>query len=140
MYFFTPAFSPLENFSAHGVAIWEKIFPTVEHAFHWKKFSSVAPGIAAEILAARSPHAAKKIADANKAKIPADWINIRVEIMERILKAKAEQHEDVREALHRTGNRTIVENSPVDDFWGIGPNGKGENMVGKILMKIRDSL
>lgn len=138
VYFFTPAFYPLDNFSAHTVIIWDRAFPTVEHAFHWKKFFSVAPEIAAEILTANSPHLAKKIADANKTKTPADWRSVRVEVMEQILKAKTEQHEDVRDALKRTGKRAIIENSPVDDFWGIGPNGIGENIVGKIWMKIRE--
>lgn len=68
------------------------------------------------------------------------WYDERVAVMEQILKAKTKQHEDVRETLKRTGNRIIVENSPVDSFWGTGPDGKGENIVGKIWMKIRDSL
>lgn len=59
--------------------------------------------------------------------------------MEEILRAKAEQHQDVREILKKTGQRIIIENCPVDGFWGIGPNRNGENMVGKIWMKIRDA-
>lgn len=39
VYFFTPAFHPLDNFSAHVINIWGKEFPTAEHAFQWKKFS-----------------------------------------------------------------------------------------------------
>ena len=60
--------------------------------------------------------------------------------MEEILRAKTEQHEDVRDVLKKTGKRTIIENSPVDSFWGIGHDGKGQNVVGKIWMKIRDEL
>lgn len=139
VYFFTPAFYPLDNFSAHAVNIWGRIFPTAEHAFQWKKFFEIEPDIAERIFTAGSPHAVKKISEANKTKIPEDWKNLRVEVMEQILKAKVSQHEDVGDALIRTGKRTIVENSPVDSFWGIGPNQKGENMVGKIFMKIRDN-
>ncbi len=40
--------------------------------------------------------------------------------------------------LEKTDNREIVENSPIDDFWGIGPEGNGENQLGKPWMKIRD--
>lgn len=29
---------------------------------------------------------------------------------------------------------------PLDSFWVAGPEGNGKNMVGKIWMKIRDSL
>jgi len=32
VYFFTTAFHPLDNFSAHVVSIWDKEFPTAEHA------------------------------------------------------------------------------------------------------------
>ena len=138
VYFFTPAFFPLDNFSAHTVSIWNITFPTVEHAFQWKKFSVSSPEIAAEVLAASSPHAVKIISDANKQKVPEAWYGERIAVMELLLEAKAAQHEDVREALHRTGDRNIIENSPVDDYWGIGPNQDGENMLGKLWMRVRE--
>ena len=60
--------------------------------------------------------------------------------MEEILKQKTKQHQDVQDALKKTGTREIVENSPVDDLWGAGPNGDGRNTMGKLWMKIRSSL
>jgi hypothetical protein len=140
VYFFTPVFYPLDNFSAHQVEIWGHKFPTAEHAFQWKKFSGGYPEISEQILAAGSPEAVKKISDANKALQPITWKDEKVGVMEEILMAKAEQNEDVREALKRSARRRIIENSPVDGFWGIGPNGDGQNMVGKIWMKVRDNL
>lgn len=140
VYFYTPVFYPLDNFSAHSVHVWDMDFPTAEHAFQWKKFSISDPDIAAMILAAGSPHAVKMISDSNRAKVSPEWHNIKVGAMEEILGAKAGQHEDVRMKLKKTGRRMIIENSPVDSFWGIGSDGKGENMVGKIWMKIRNSL
>ncbi|MEK7619242.1 MAG: NADAR family protein, partial [Patescibacteria group bacterium] len=139
VYFFTPAFYPLDNFSAHGVRIWGRDFPTAEHAFQWKKFSESNPAVAERIFHASSPHIAKEIANANTNTRPQDWIEKRVSVMEEILRAKAAQHEDVRSALERTGTRTIKENSPVDLFWGIGPNGTGDNTLGVLWMKIRVS-
>ncbi|HSH31731.1 MAG TPA: hypothetical protein VK963_03650 [Candidatus Saccharimonadales bacterium] len=38
VYFFTTTFDPISNWSAHQVKIWGKTFPTVEHAFHYRKF------------------------------------------------------------------------------------------------------
>jgi len=142
VYFFTPAFHPLDSFSAHAVTIWNVTFPTAEHAYHWKKFSDSYPEIANEILAAKSPEMAQQIAHANKIKQPASWHQIKVGIMEQIFQAKAEQNKDVQEILKRTGQREIIENTPIgssDDFWGAGVDSKGQNMVGKIWMKIRDS-
>lgn len=58
--------------------------------------------------------------------------------MEEILQTKATQRQDVREVLKKTGNRKIFENYPVDNFWGVGPDGNGKNTVGELWMKIRD--
>jgi ribA/ribD-fused uncharacterized protein len=140
VYFFTPAFHPFDSFSAHRVNIWGIKFPTAEHAFQWKKFSAARPDISAQILEAPSPEAAKQISIENKQHMPENWHQEKVAVMEEIFRAKAEQNIDVREALKRSGNRQIIENSPIDGFWGIGPNGNGQNMVGKIWMKIRDEI
>jgi ribA/ribD-fused uncharacterized protein len=140
VYFFTVPFEPLNNWSPHRVSIWNNNFSTSEHAFQWKKFSEVEPSIATDILNAESPYVVFKITQANKDKQPKNWIDIKVGIMEEILRAKFAQHEDVRDALKRTGNRRIAENSPVDSFWGLGPNKDGLSMLGNIWMKIRDGL
>lgn len=139
VYFYTPAFDALNNFSAHKIEIWSNCFPTAEHAFQWKKFSDVRPDIAEKILSAGCPEEAQRIAHQNKSSQPKDWQETRVFIMEEILRAKLAQHETVRETLTRSGAKNIFENSPTDSFWGIGPNGIGKNMVGVLWMKIRSN-
>lgn len=138
VYFFTPAFYPLDNYSAHAISLWGERFATAEHAFQWKKFSVNHPEIAAGILSAPSPEAVKDISDAHKPKQPHDWPDIKVSVMEEVLTAKAQQHKDVRDILVKTGTREIIDNSPVDGFWGIGADKNGQNIIGKIWMKIRD--
>jgi ribA/ribD-fused uncharacterized protein len=140
VYFFTTAYHPLDNFSAHALSLWGLDFPTAEHAFQWKKFSDNRKDISEAILNAKSPHLVKEISDANKSEQPSNWHDKKILVMEEILRAKAKQHKDVRDTLKKTGNRTIIENSPFDSFWGIGPDGKGQNMAGEIWMKIRDEL
>jgi hypothetical protein len=140
IYFFTVPFEPLNNWSSHKINIWGIDFPTAEHAFQWKKFSVIEPDIANEVLSAGSPYEVFKISKDNKSKQPKDWAERKIAIMEEILRAKFEEHEDVRDALKRTGEREIIENSPVDSYWGIGPNKDGQNMLGKIWMKIRSKL
>ena len=139
VYFFTPAFDALNNFSAHQVTLWGIRFPTCEHAYQWKKFADGAPEVAELILEAGSPELANQIAPAHKTRVPKKVYEQRVEIMEEVLRAKLVQHEDVREILRKTGTRMIVENSPVDSFWGIGPEGTGANHLGKLWMKLREA-
>src|ERR1043166_7237947 len=73
VYFYTPAFYPLDNFSAHAVTIWGKRFMTSEHAFQWKKFSETAPDIADKIFQAGSPDAVKRISIAEASKRSPNW-------------------------------------------------------------------
>ena len=140
VYFYTPTFYALDNFSAHVVKIWGKKFQTSEHAYQWKKFADVSAGIADQIFSAGSPGETKKIADANKAKVDPSFHERKFEIMEEILRAKTLQHEKVQSILRATGSKEIIENSPTDAVWGIGPEGNGQNMLGTIWMKIRRDL
>lgn len=39
-----------------------------------------------------------------------------------------------------TGDEDIVENAPSDYYWGCGADGSGKNMLGKILMEVRNTL
>jgi N-glycosidase YbiA len=61
-----------------------------------------------------------------------------VEPVEEILRAKLAQHTEAQEALIKSGDEEIVEESPTDYFWGAGADGSGQNMLGKVWMKIRD--
>lgn len=139
VYFYTPVYYVLDNFSAHTVEIWGKKFQTSEHAYQWKKFVDALPDVAQQIYDAPSPNEAKKVADAHKDNVPPDFFSKRAEIMKEVLRAKAHQHEIVRTVLEKTGSKKIIENSPIDSYWGAGPEGKGENTLGRIWMNIRDT-
>lgn len=68
------------------------------------------------------------------------WDDIKEEIMYEICKAKFEQNEDLRIKLLATGNEHFEEgNTWGDRIWGT-VNGKGQNKLGKILMRIREEL
>ena len=57
--------------------------------------------------------------------------------MYRALIAKFTQHPDLLRLLVETGDRELVEHSPHDSYWGDGPDGKGKNRLGILLMKLR---
>jgi hypothetical protein len=64
----------------------------------------------------------------------------REEAMYRAVLAKFQQHPKLREKLLGTGDLLIRDMSPQDNFWGVGRSGKGQNKLGRILMKIRAEL
>lgn len=139
IYFFTSAFEPFDNFSAHQVQIWNIVFPTAEHVFRWKKFEVTEPKLAERIRVAASPWRVKKLSKESTNR-RLDWSDIKVAVMTEIIAAKVSQHEDMREMLRARDDKMIIENSPIDDFWGCGANGKGQNHMGKILMEARQRI
>jgi ribA/ribD-fused uncharacterized protein len=67
-----------------------------------------------------------------------NWNKIKVDRMREVVTAKFMQNPHHMEALKETKGFILVENSKTDNFWGRGSKGKGKNMLGKILMEIRD--
>ena len=69
-----------------------------------------------------------------------EWNEIKTSVMKEIIKAKIDQHEEVRNALQASGKEEIIENSPEDYFWGSGKDNTGRNELGKIWMEIREEM
>ena len=113
------------------------LFPTSEHLYHFYKFKDTNREVAIEILNARSADEALRIADKNKDSRRADWNDVKIDIMEQVIREKIEQHPYVKKKLIASGDNPIVECSWRDDYWGWGPNKDGQNQLGKIWMKVR---
>lgn len=139
VFFYEQDFYVLSNFSAFSLHWDGKRFDTAEAAYHYEKFYGYSL-IQDLILNSISAHAAYKIAERNKAFRLATWDEVKVDTMYRILEAKVGQHEYVRRKLLDTGDRELIEDSWRDDFWGWGPNRDGQNMLGKLWMRIREEL
>jgi ribA/ribD-fused uncharacterized protein len=69
-----------------------------------------------------------------------DWNDIKVDVMYQIVKDKFFRNPELRVKLLNTGDLQLIEgNYWGDTFWGVC-NGKGENHLGKILMRVRKEL
>jgi len=75
-------------------------------------------------------------------KLRPDWDDVRIGVMEEVVRAKFNQNPHLAARLMATGQMPLVEgNDWGDTFWGVDvKTGKGENNLGKILMKIRSEL
>lgn len=138
--FYPREFFVCDNFASFQVEYGGVIWPTSEHLYQASHFFDTDPGLADQILHARSAHDAYKMAKANGHRAPENWDEIKVDLMEEICRMKLAQHAYVQQKLLQTGDLEIVEDSPKDDFWGWGPNRDGRNELGKIWMRLRDEL
>ena len=134
--FYEQEFYVLSNFSAFRVRYQGVDYDTAEHAYQAQKFDGNME-MQALIRYSRSAHEAFKAAETGAPWRRADWNDVKLGIMRQIIRAKFEQHEYVRRKLRETGSRELVEDSWRDAFWGIGPNGDGENWLGKLWMELR---
>lgn len=107
--------------------------------------------MAARILAVRSPAEAKKLGRAIQHFVPEQWEAHKYDIVRTGNYHKFSQHKALRDFLLTTGDRVLVEASPVDTIWGIGlaadsPDAanparwQGPNLLGFALMEVRDQL
>ena len=69
-----------------------------------------------------------------------DWENVKDDVMLKSLQAKFKQHPSLRKELLLTGNSNIIEHTSNDSYWGDGGDGRGKNILGQLLMEVRDEL
>jgi hypothetical protein len=138
--FYEREFYCFSNFSSFAVVWQGRRWQTSEHAYQAAHFFDSAPELIEEIFSANSAHEAKKIVERNKDKVPAEFYNKNIALMEDICLHKLQQNPYVKKKLLQTEDKMIVEDSPVDDFWGWGPNRDGRNELGKIWMRLRDNI
>lgn len=126
------------NFSRHSVKLEGEMWPTSEHYFQAKKFEGTRHET--EVRKAGSPREAADMGRDRKRPLRADWEQVKDDIMRTVVRAKFTQHEALRKTLLSTGDAILVEHTVNDRYWGDGGDGSGKNMLGKILMEIREEL
>ncbi len=126
----------LSNWFPCDIKIYGRSFKSSEHAYFYrmaqetKKFD-----LAEDIRNAENARAAKKLGHGLSKQVgePA-----QIKFMEEILEKKKEQCERFRLDLEQTGTQDIREDTK-DATWGMGTDGRGRNLLGKMLIKLRDN-
>ena len=119
-------------------------FPTVEHAFQFLKNENFLEelGISFTEYCSMTPSKAKRLG--RKVTLREDWEGVKVEIMQELVEEKF--NSSLAKRLIRTDPHVLVEgNTWHDNFWGVCTCDKckdkvGHNMLGKILMRVREDL
>ncbi|MHA1169373.1 MAG: NADAR family protein [Candidatus Hodarchaeales archaeon] len=139
-------------------------FKTSEHAYQYAKCKR-ADERNAILLVPGGVHAAILGHGLFDNMIVDNWDEIKVNRMRECLRAKFDQHPYLKQKLLDTGDDVLVEDSPTDSFWGLGPAipppgtpnsplpydsvdfyvtkrgwHSGQNVLGKLLMGLRKEL
>jgi ribA/ribD-fused uncharacterized protein len=125
----------LSNFYSCEVKYEGLMYQSAEAAYQAAKF----PGSERQAFTALGPDAAKKLAHSK----PVDdthWNARKDQVMRDVVWAKFSQHPELGARLLATGDKYLEETNWWNDpYWGVY-QGKGRNMLGKILMETRSKI
>ncbi len=135
-------YGAFSNLYRRPIVFEGETFPTSEHAYQAGKARK--PEVRDWLMSAPSPALLAMAAHGLYYwDVVPDWSTIKFDRMREVLRAKFTQHEDLRKRLLSTGDTKLVEFTTVDNeanrTWGV-VNGIGKNMLGKLLMEVRDEI
>jgi ribA/ribD-fused uncharacterized protein len=126
------------NFSAHPIELGGKVWPTSEHYFQAMKFEGTSHE--ERVRLAATPAEAARIGRDRSLPLRKDWEQIKDDVMRVALAAKFTQHRELMQQLLGTGEAQIIEHTTNDAYWADGGDGTGRNMLGVLLMELRERL
>jgi len=126
------------NFSRHPVKLKGYVWKTSEHYFQAQKFAGTSHEN--EIRKTDRPMEAAKMGRDRSRPLRKDWDSVKDNIMREVVYAKFTQNEDCKKVLLSTGDAKLVEHTENDSYWADGGDGSGKNMLGIILMEVRERI
>ena len=135
-------YGALSNLYRRTLVFEGQVFPTSEHAYQAGKARK--PEVREWLMAAPTPALLAMAAHGLYYwDITPGWSSSKFDRMRAVLRAKFGQNPDLAELLVSTGDARLVESASVDNkvnrLWG-EVKGVGQNMLGIILMEIREEL
>ncbi len=135
-------YGAFSNLYRRAMVFEGETFPTSEHAYQAGKARK--PEVRAWLMQAPTPALLAMAAHGLYYwDVAPGWSTTKFDRMRGVLRAKFRQHDDLRELLLATGDARLVEAATVDNevnrVWG-EVNGVGRNMLGVLLMEVRDEL
>jgi ribA/ribD-fused uncharacterized protein len=138
-YYRNEPFGEFSNFYSAPIELDGYTWPTTEHYFQAQKYISDETHFK-NVLQLATPREAFNYVRIHKSAVRSDWANVKDDVMYKACMAKFQQHPKLKELLLSTGDRTLVEHTKNDSYWGDGGDGTGRNQLGITLMKVRDHL
>jgi len=125
----------LSNFHPVRITVENVEYSSVEHAYQASKTLSLPD----RIIISKLPTSGQAKRYGRSVSIRPGWDKLKVDVMLSLLRQKF-SNSTLRAMLLNTGEAELIEeNWWGDNFWGVY-DGYGENMLGKLLMKVRGEI
>lgn len=126
----------LNNFKKSRMFIYGRWWNNVEAPYQSQKTLDI--GEQLQIWEADTPRKARDLGQ--QVTLRSNWDKVKDEVMYECVMAKFLQNAELRRELMKTDPEILIEDSPIDSYWGCGKDGTGKNMLGQILMRVRQEL
>jgi N-glycosidase YbiA len=152
------------NFADYPLVEGDIVWPTSEHRFQAGKFTGTDEDHRKTIRFTKDPMEAATLGRDRSKTLRSDWhqpaavnytgdnANLAVDwqrfcsgtmrvkdyCMLEAVRLKVRQHKELRDSLLATGDAIFIEHTEVDSYWADGGDGTGVNMLGKIIMIVRE--
>ncbi len=127
----------LSNFYPASVVLDGTAYRSVEHAYQAAKTLDLRARIPFQDADRMTPAGAKR--EGQRLDLRPDWLPVRVDVMRDLLRGKFAR-DPLRALLIETWPHALIEGNDWDDrFWGM-VEGQGQNMLGVLLMEVREEL
>lgn len=131
-------FGEFSNFYPITINVDLKNYKSVEHFYQSKKFEGTK--WEEHIRNQNKPFEAAREGRRDDLLLREDWKEVKLLVMRRALVAKFKKIDRFKNLLLSTDNIELVEYSKKDYFWGRNEDGIGYNMLGKLLMELREEI
>lgn len=128
----------MSNFAPFPVVMNKKRYTTSEHYYQSQKFAGT--NWETKVRKAKSPMEAATLGRRKDGPLRRDWESIKDNVMREVVLAKFRQYPELARLLLETGDAKLIEHTSNDSYWADGGDGTGKNMLGIILMEIREVL
>lgn len=128
----------LSNFAPYPFTVDGILYRTSEHYYQSRKFMNTVDSMA--VIQAKTPKEAALLGRSPSSELRYDWAGVKDNIMREAVGYKFAAHPNLASLLLSTGDEELIEDSPIDWYWGWGKDHTGKNMLGKILMEERRNL
>ena len=138
---FEKPYGCFSNFYNSKMTIDGEEWPTVEHYYQAQKFPHRSD-IREEIRGCRNTMDTKRLANEKyRSLYELDWWKTVCDnVMLKALRAKYSQSPELGALLLSTAGNELAEHTGNDSYWADGGDGTGKNMLGKLLMVVREEL
>ena len=132
-------FGAFSNFlKKHPIIVNDKEWPSSEHYYQAMKFTD--KNVQEAIRFLKTPREAADTGRRRDLPLREDWEEVKNDVMREAIKAKFTQHTCLKSILLASGNAELIEHTTNDNYWADNGDSSGKNMLGKLLMELRDEI